>query len=149
MFANPTEAGPLSPSLLHHGACIDIGAVAVAGSQSLDVFDQLRQSLAQDVMVVSAPRIAGDPAVSRTFIGSMLRVVVHPHGNDGATTRKHKPGIGSPFASKVQADRARLIPNADVVVIPGARHEVSWTHVDECVAVLTAQTRAATRDATD
>ncbi len=42
----------------------------------------------------------------------------------------------APFASQVQAARARLIPNADVVVISGARHELSWTHADECVALL-------------
>ena len=55
----------------------------------------------------------------------------------------------APFASKVQAARAGLIPHSDVVVIKGARHELSWTHVDECVALLIAQTRAAARDATD
>ena len=52
----------------------------------------------------------------------------------------------APFDSKVQAERAQLIPNADVEVIPGAKHELSWTHVDECVAQLT---RVATLDRTD
>jgi pimeloyl-ACP methyl ester carboxylesterase len=55
----------------------------------------------------------------------------------------------APFASNVQAARARLIPHAEVVVIEGARHELSWTHVEECVELLKAQTRAAARDATD
>jgi pimeloyl-ACP methyl ester carboxylesterase len=43
-------------------------------------------------------------------------------------------GKSAPFAPRVQAERARLIPRARVDVIPGARHEVSWTHVDECIA---------------
>jgi pimeloyl-ACP methyl ester carboxylesterase len=40
----------------------------------------------------------------------------------------------APFASRVQVERAGLIPNADIDVIRGASHEVSWTHVDRCVA---------------
>jgi len=52
----------------------------------------------------------------------------------------------APFASKVQAARARLIPHAEVVMIEGARHEVSWTHVDQCVAQLT---RVASLETTD
>ncbi len=52
----------------------------------------------------------------------------------------------APFAARVQAERARLVPHADVTVIPGAGHEVSWTHVDECVAQLT---RVTARAATD
>ena len=52
----------------------------------------------------------------------------------------------APFASRVQAERAHLLPDAEVTVIPGAGHEVSWTHVDECVAQLT---RVAVRAATD
>lgn len=51
----------------------------------------------------------------------------------------------APFASKVQAARARLIPHADVVVIRGARHELSWTHVDQCVAQLSSITSTAGR----
>lgn len=43
-------------------------------------------------------------------------------------------GKSAPFAPRVQAARARLIPNADVEVIRGARHDVSWTHVDQCIA---------------
>lgn len=39
----------------------------------------------------------------------------------------------APFASNIQADRARLIPNAEIDVIPGARHDVALTHVDHCV----------------
>jgi pimeloyl-ACP methyl ester carboxylesterase len=45
-------------------------------------------------------------------------------------------GRSAPFAPKVQAERARLIPEAEVGVIPGARHDVSWTHVDHCVTGL-------------
>jgi len=43
-------------------------------------------------------------------------------------------GKSAPFAARVQAVRARLIPHAEVVVVPGARHDVSWTHVDQCVS---------------
>jgi pimeloyl-ACP methyl ester carboxylesterase len=43
-------------------------------------------------------------------------------------------GKSAPFAPRVQAARARLIPNADVEVIRGARHDVSWTHLDQCIA---------------
>jgi pimeloyl-ACP methyl ester carboxylesterase len=45
-------------------------------------------------------------------------------------------GRSAPFAARVQAERARLIPQAEVEVVPGAGHEVSWTHVDRCVAGL-------------
>ncbi|HKE72010.1 MAG TPA: alpha/beta fold hydrolase [Acidimicrobiales bacterium] len=45
-------------------------------------------------------------------------------------------GRSAPFAPRVQAERARLIPRAEVEVIPGAGHEVSWTHLDRCVAGL-------------
>jgi pimeloyl-ACP methyl ester carboxylesterase len=45
-------------------------------------------------------------------------------------------GKSAPFAPRVQAERAGLIPNGDVEVIRGARHDVSWTHVDQCVAHL-------------
>jgi pimeloyl-ACP methyl ester carboxylesterase len=45
-------------------------------------------------------------------------------------------GKSAPFAPKVQAARARLIPDAEVDVLPGARHDVSWTHVDHCVTGL-------------
>lgn len=43
-------------------------------------------------------------------------------------------GKSAPFAPQVQAERAGLIPRAEVDVIRGAGHEVSWTHVDHCVA---------------
>jgi pimeloyl-ACP methyl ester carboxylesterase len=43
-------------------------------------------------------------------------------------------GKSAPFSSQVQATQARLIPNAEVVVIPDARHDVSWSHVDQCLA---------------
>jgi pimeloyl-ACP methyl ester carboxylesterase len=45
-------------------------------------------------------------------------------------------GNSAPFAPDVQAERARLIPNAEVEVLRGAGHEVSWTHVDHCVTRL-------------
>jgi pimeloyl-ACP methyl ester carboxylesterase len=45
-------------------------------------------------------------------------------------------GRSAPFSPTVQAARARLVPHAQVDVIPGARHDVSWTHVDRCVAHL-------------
>jgi len=38
----------------------------------------------------------------------------------------------APFAPQVQAERAGLIPNADVQVISGAHHDVSWTHIEHC-----------------
>jgi pimeloyl-ACP methyl ester carboxylesterase len=43
-------------------------------------------------------------------------------------------GKSAPFAAAVQASRARLIPHAEVVVVPDARHELSWTHVDLCAS---------------
>ena len=43
-------------------------------------------------------------------------------------------GKSAPFAPDVQAERARMIPDAEIEVIHGARHEVSWTHIDHCVA---------------
>jgi pimeloyl-ACP methyl ester carboxylesterase len=43
-------------------------------------------------------------------------------------------GKSAPFAPRVQAERARLIPRAEVHVIPDARHDVSWTHIDDCIA---------------
>jgi pimeloyl-ACP methyl ester carboxylesterase len=43
-------------------------------------------------------------------------------------------GKSAPFAPRVQAERAGLIPSAEVDVIRGAGHEVSWTHVDHCIA---------------
>jgi pimeloyl-ACP methyl ester carboxylesterase len=43
-------------------------------------------------------------------------------------------GRSAPFAPAVQAERARLIPDAEVDVLAGAGHEVSWTHVDHCVS---------------
>jgi pimeloyl-ACP methyl ester carboxylesterase len=46
-------------------------------------------------------------------------------------------GRSAPFSPRVQAARARLIPNADVEVIPSARHELIWTHIDQCVARIT------------
>jgi pimeloyl-ACP methyl ester carboxylesterase len=55
----------------------------------------------------------------------------------------------APFASRIQVERASLIPQAIVTVIPGARHEVSWTHVDECVAQLSSITSTAPRNASD
>jgi pimeloyl-ACP methyl ester carboxylesterase len=42
-------------------------------------------------------------------------------------------GNSAPFASRVQAERAGLIPSVEVDVVRGAGHEVSWTHVDHCV----------------
>lgn len=42
-------------------------------------------------------------------------------------------GRSAPFASRIQAERAALIPGAEVVVISGAGHEVSWTHAEEFV----------------
>jgi pimeloyl-ACP methyl ester carboxylesterase len=45
-------------------------------------------------------------------------------------------GKSAPFAPQTQTERAGLIPNAEVEVIRDARHEVSWTHVDQCVAHL-------------
>jgi pimeloyl-ACP methyl ester carboxylesterase len=42
----------------------------------------------------------------------------------------------APFAAQVQATRAHLIPNAKVEVIRNAHHDVSWTHVDHCVALI-------------
>jgi pimeloyl-ACP methyl ester carboxylesterase len=42
----------------------------------------------------------------------------------------------APFAPQVQAERAELIPNAEIEIIPGAHHDVSWTHVDHCAAHL-------------
>jgi pimeloyl-ACP methyl ester carboxylesterase len=43
-------------------------------------------------------------------------------------------GKSAPFAAGIQATRAHLIPNANVEVIRGAHHDLSWTHVDHCVA---------------
>jgi pimeloyl-ACP methyl ester carboxylesterase len=45
-------------------------------------------------------------------------------------------GNSAPFAPAVQAERARLIPDAQVDVLRGAGHEVFWTHVDHCVTGL-------------
>jgi pimeloyl-ACP methyl ester carboxylesterase len=42
----------------------------------------------------------------------------------------------APFAASIQVERARLMPNADVEVVPGARHDVSWSHVDPCVGLV-------------
>jgi pimeloyl-ACP methyl ester carboxylesterase len=39
----------------------------------------------------------------------------------------------APFDPKIQAERAALLPRADIEVIEGAGHEVSWTHVDRCL----------------
>jgi pimeloyl-ACP methyl ester carboxylesterase len=45
-------------------------------------------------------------------------------------------GNSAPFSPRIQAERARLIPDAEVHVLRGAGHEVSWTHVDHCAARL-------------
>jgi pimeloyl-ACP methyl ester carboxylesterase len=42
----------------------------------------------------------------------------------------------APFAPPIQAERAGLIPNGEVEIIRGARHDVCWTHVDQCLAHL-------------
>ena len=42
-------------------------------------------------------------------------------------------GKSAPFAPHVQVERAALIPGAVVDVVPGAGHEISWSHVDFCV----------------
>jgi pimeloyl-ACP methyl ester carboxylesterase len=42
----------------------------------------------------------------------------------------------APFAPQVQAERAGLIPNAEIQIIRAARHDVSWTQVDQCAAHL-------------
>jgi pimeloyl-ACP methyl ester carboxylesterase len=39
----------------------------------------------------------------------------------------------APFDPKIQAARAALLPNAEIDLIEGAGHEVSWTHVDRCL----------------
>ena len=45
-------------------------------------------------------------------------------------------GKSAPFAPQIQGERAGLIPNANVEIIRGARHDLSWSHVDHCVAYL-------------
>jgi pimeloyl-ACP methyl ester carboxylesterase len=50
-------------------------------------------------------------------------------------------GHSAPFSPTIAAQRATLIPGAVVDVVPGAGHEVSWTHVDRCVAHVPARTR--------
>ena len=57
-------------------------------------------------------------------------------GSVSAPTVVIVAGKSAPFDPTIQAERGRLIPSAQVVVVPGAGHEVSWTHVDECVALL-------------
>jgi pimeloyl-ACP methyl ester carboxylesterase len=47
----------------------------------------------------------------------------------------------APFSPVVQAERAVLIPSAEVDVIPGAGHEVAWTHVDQCFSRMSQATR--------
>jgi pimeloyl-ACP methyl ester carboxylesterase len=42
-------------------------------------------------------------------------------------------GRSAPFDAKVAAERAQLIASVDVDVVAGARHEISWTHLDRCL----------------
>ena len=42
-------------------------------------------------------------------------------------------GNSAPFAPAVQAAKGPLIPNAEVESC-GAHHDVSWTHVDDCIS---------------
>jgi hypothetical protein len=46
----------------------------------------------------------------------------------------------APFAPAVPADRARLIPDAEIEVIPGARHDVSGSHIDRGATLLSHST---------
>ena len=45
-------------------------------------------------------------------------------------------GHSAPFEPKEAARRGQLIPGAAVDVIPKAGHDLSWTHVDQCLASL-------------
>jgi pimeloyl-ACP methyl ester carboxylesterase len=45
-------------------------------------------------------------------------------------------GRSAPFSPKLAASRAALIPGALIDTIDEARHEIIWTHVDECLAHL-------------
>jgi pimeloyl-ACP methyl ester carboxylesterase len=47
-------------------------------------------------------------------------------------------GHSAPFDPRIQAERASLIPGARVGVVPGAGHEISWSHVDLCMEHLLA-----------
>jgi pimeloyl-ACP methyl ester carboxylesterase len=46
-------------------------------------------------------------------------------------------GRSAPFDPRVAATRARLIPGAIVEVVVGAGHDVSLSHLDRCLALLT------------
>ena len=46
-------------------------------------------------------------------------------------------GRSAPFTPRIAAARARMIPSATVDLVDGAGHEVSWSHVDRCLAHLT------------
>ena len=51
-------------------------------------------------------------------------------------------GRSAAFDASVAAERIRLlIPGAVVDVVEGAGHEVSWSHVDRCIAGVTPSTR--------
>jgi pimeloyl-ACP methyl ester carboxylesterase len=45
-------------------------------------------------------------------------------------------GRSAAFSATIAAEHARLIPGAVVDVVEGAGHEVSWSHVDRCIAPL-------------
>lgn len=49
-------------------------------------------------------------------------------------------GRSAPFAPRIAAERARQIPSVTVDIVDGAGHDVSWSHVDRCLAHLTSAT---------
>lgn len=49
-------------------------------------------------------------------------------------------GRSAPFDPRITAERSRLIPGAEVDVVDGAGHEISWSHVERCLAHLTSAT---------
>ena len=72
MFADPSRSGPFGPSLLHYRAGIGIGTGDCIRYQTAHGLFELYESIAEDFVVIPAPRIARDAAITGPFIGAML-----------------------------------------------------------------------------
>ena len=46
-------------------------------------------------------------------------------------------GRSAPFDPSIAVDRARRIPGAIIDIVDGAGHDVSWSHIDRCLAHVT------------
>src|SRR5207245_11515869 len=92
MLADPAEPGPLVPGLLHHGTRVHIGAAPRVRRFRLQERCERLQPLAEDLVVVLAPGVAGDAAVSWPVARLVLGIVVHSDRYDSPDAGKEQGG---------------------------------------------------------